>query len=424
VGLNQCSVRSSDEAIFLNFTHASSPDTAHPLSVTIVGREALPELRAEWNDLCQRMEYATPFASWEWADGWLQVMGRDSSVLIAVARRNGRAVGILPLARHGSGAWLPALTVLGVDRLYPDHIALLAEGEVSKDLLATLLRAALAAAGRRARIDLPMVAADSGMDRACAEAGLPARVRAAGIAPYLPITGSFDKFLAGLSSNERYKIRNRTKKMLAVPGVRFGGVAEGDLPVVLGRLRELHALRSTQKGIESSFDRDDVQQFHARLVAALPAESLTFRCLYSGEEIFAVFYGFTLQGRLFYFQLGYDPAWSDRSPGIVLLSEVIREAHERGCIEFNFLQGDEPFKWTWTKQSRTLNNWTFYSPGAVGRLRRKWEAGFDRFKASIKGLLFRVPRPKFLRVPRPKSARADVAQPADRVPPETNQPKT
>ena len=399
MGPNQCSAHSSDETrsdetSLLTSTHASPPDTEDPITVTIAGREALAGLRAEWNDLCQRMEFATPFATWEWADGWLHVIGRDSNVLIAVARRNGRAVGILPLARQSSSAWLPVLTMLGVDRLYPDHIALMAAGEVSKDMVAVLLRAALAAAGSGARIDLPMVAADSGMDRACAAAGLPSRVRAAGIAPYLPISGSWEKFLAGLSSNERYKIRNRTKKLFAIPGVRFGAMAEGEVPAVLGRLRVLHASRATQKGIESSFDRDDVQDFHARLVAALPAESLTFRCLWSGDEIFAVFYGFTLQGRLFYFQLGYDPAWSDRSPGIVLLSEVIREAHERGCTEFNFLQGDEPFKWTWTKQSRTLNNWTFYSPGAIGSLRKTCEAGLDRLKATIKGLILRVRRRK------------------------------
>jgi CelD/BcsL family acetyltransferase involved in cellulose biosynthesis len=408
----------------LNSPQASPPDTAIPVSVTIVGREALPNLRAEWTDLCQRMEYATPFATWEWADGWLHGIGGGAKVLIAIARREGRVVGILPLARQGSSAWRPVFTMIGVDQLYPDHLALLAAGEVGEDLVAVLLRAALAAAGSRARIDLPMVAADSAMNRACADAGLPARVRAAGIAPYLPIGGTFEKFLAGLSSNERYKIRNRTKKMFAVPGVRFGAVAESELPTVLARLRVLHASRASQKGIESSFDRDDVQEFHARLVAALPAESLTFRCLYAGDEIFAVFYGFTLQGRLFYFQLGYDPAWSDRSPGIVLLSEVIREAHERGCTEFNFLQGDESFKWTWTKQSRTLNSWSFYSPGAIGSLRKTCEAGSDKLKATIKGLLARTRRPKSAPSGANKSAAADVAQSAERVPPEANQPKT
>jgi CelD/BcsL family acetyltransferase involved in cellulose biosynthesis len=365
------------------------PDAAHSLDVTLAGREAFPGLRDEWNDLCRRMEYATPFATWEWADGWLEVVGRDSDVLIAIARRNGRAVGILPLTRQGS-----VLTMIGVDRLYPDHLALLSAGEETRDLLALLLRAALSAAGGRARIDLPMVAAGSAMDLACADAGLPVRVRQSGIAPYLPINGSFDDFLKGLSSNERYKIRNRTKKMLAVPGVRFGAVAQAEIPAVLGRLRELHASRATQKGIESSFDRDDVQRFHARLVAALPVEALAFRCLWSGDEIFAVFYGFTLQGRLFYFQLGYDPAWSERSPGIVLLSEVIRDAHERGCTEFNFLQGDEPFKWTWTRQSRTLNTWSFYSPGAVGSLRKTADASLEKFKAIVKGWLARVRRGK------------------------------
>lgn len=338
------------------------------------------------------MAYATPFATWEWADGWLRVIGGDARVIIAVARRGERVVGILPLASRGSGALLPLLTLIGVERVYPDHLALLAAGDADPDLLERLLRAALGFAGGRARIDLPMVAAGSGMDRACAAVRLPSRVRAAGLAPYLPITGSFEDFLKGLSGNERYKIRSRTRKMLAVPGVRFGAPEEHEIPAVLGRLRELHALRASQKGIESSFDRDDVQRFHAGLVAALPAGSLAFRCLWSGDEIFAVFYGFLLQGRLFYFQLGYDPAWSDRSPGIVLLSEVIREAHERGCTEFNFLQGDEAFKWTWTRESRTLRTWSFYGAGVTGRLRMAGDAAALRARGIVKDLLRRTPR--------------------------------
>jgi CelD/BcsL family acetyltransferase involved in cellulose biosynthesis len=396
----------------LNSTPASAPRADD--RIVIVGREAFAGLRAEWNALCDRLEYATPFATWEWANGWLEVIGGDAPLLIAIARQDGRATGILPLVRRGS-----VLTLLGVERLYPDHLALLAEGETTHDLLARLLRAALNAAGRFARIDLPMVAADSGMHRACAAAGLPSRVRQAGIAPYLPIRGSFDDFLKGLSGNERYKIRNRTKKMLAVPGVRFGAVADDQIPAVLARLRELHAWRATQKGIESSFDRDDVQKFHAGLVAALPASALTFRCLWSGDEIFAVFYGFTLQGRMFYFQLGYDPAWSDRSPGIVLLSEVIRDAHELGCTEFNFLQGDEPFKWTWTKQSRVLNHWTFYAPGALGSLRRTGEAAFDRFKAAVRKWLMRKGAAK-ARPAANESAGGGVAQPTDGVPPQSH----
>jgi CelD/BcsL family acetyltransferase involved in cellulose biosynthesis len=365
-------------------------DADGPVTVTIAGREAFSALRDEWNGLCARMEYSTPFATWEWADCWLQTIGRDATLQIVVARRAGCAVGILPLAKRLSGNWLPVFTMLGTERLYPDHIALIAASEASDTLLASLLRAAMQAGGGLARIDLPLVAEGSGMDRACVNAGLLSQMRTAGIAPYIPINGSYEEFLAGLSGNERYKIRNRTKKLLAMPGVRFGGVAASEYQTVLRRLRELHGSRAAQKGIKSSFDLDDVQEFHTRLIDALPAGTVTFRCLWSGDEIFAVFYGFTLQGRVFYFQLGYDPAWADRSPGIVLLSEVIREAHMQGCAEFNFLQGDEPFKWTWTRKKRTLNNWAFYRPGVAGAARRTVEIAMLRSKAIIKRLLLPI----------------------------------
>jgi len=64
-------------------------------------------------------------------------------------------------------------------------------------------------------------------------------------------------------------------------------------------LRTLHAKRAEQKGILSTFDSDPVQQFHERLLQSLPREQLMMRCLRSGSDIFAMFYGFRLADRLF-----------------------------------------------------------------------------------------------------------------------------
>jgi CelD/BcsL family acetyltransferase involved in cellulose biosynthesis len=130
----------------------------------------------------------------------------------------------------------------------------------------------------------------------------------------------------------------------------------------------LHAKRSEQKGIVSSFDIEAVQRFHERLLQQYPRNRLIFRALRKETEIFAMFYGFRVADRLFYFQLGYDPAWSDSSPGLVLLSETIREAFQSGCVEYNFLQGDESFKSTWTKQTRGLHDFRIFSPSLRGKV--------------------------------------------------------
>ena len=42
---------------------------------------------------------------------------------------------------------------------------------------------------------------------------------------------------------------------------------------------------------------------------------------------------------------GFDPAHSRLAPGIVLLGHVIRDAIERRVPTFDFLRGDEPYKY-------------------------------------------------------------------------------
>jgi CelD/BcsL family acetyltransferase involved in cellulose biosynthesis len=58
----------------------------------------------------------------------------------------------------------------------------------------------------------------------------------------------------------------------------------------------------------------------------------------------------------------------------VLLSQTIRETFGLGLREYNFLQGNEPFKATWTKAARSLHDWTIYAPTLNGRLHRELDS--------------------------------------------------
>lgn len=302
---------------FVNIDHSASYEKPIPESgggaaseLRVLGRAHLPALRADWTRLSSRMAYPTPFSTWEWADAWARTVGRERVLHVVVATTGGEVVALLPLATCTGLRGVATLTMLGAERVYPDHLALICEASAAPSLLVPMLRAAFAATGGGARIDLPFVAADSEMDAACSSmsAQLSTRHRPAGFAPFLPIAGTHADFLTGLSGNERYRIRNRTKKLLVNLGARYESLIHLPPDVVLRRLRELHASRAAEKGIESSFDLDAIQEFHHALLGELPREQIMFRCLRSGDDIFAIFYGFLYGGRVFYFQLGYDPA--------------------------------------------------------------------------------------------------------------------
>ena len=42
---------------------------------------------------------------------------------------------------------------------------------------------------------------------------------------------------------------------------------------------------------------------------------------------------------------GFDPAHAALSPGLVLLARVVRDAIERGMRRFDFLRGEERYKY-------------------------------------------------------------------------------
>jgi len=361
------------------------------LRVRIVGRDALEALREPWTALWLQLPAATPFNSWEWAVAWLRTLGADAHVRIVLLEADGALRGILPLVDARRYA-LPGITqrtmrFCGVDAAYPDQLEAVANADELPAFFDLALRALWADDGRPNSLHLPMVAEDSATFATLAALGASrTSVRSVSVAPYLPVGGTFEEFLGKLSSNERYKIRNRSKKLLVGRGVEYGPVTGMTAVQALVALRALHSKRAEQKGIESTFDTEPVQAFHAELLKIFPAERIIFRCLRKDAELFAMFYGFVVANRMFYFQLGYDPAWSDSSPGLVLLSQTIRETFELGCSEYNFLQGDEPFKATWTKAVRPLHDWTIYAPTLHGRLYRDFDVAKRAARRSLEGL--------------------------------------
>ncbi len=343
----------------------------------LVGREAFAALRSDWTRIADAMPNATPFVSWEWAAAWLETIGRDVEARFVLLEDETGICAILPFAASLSSGPVPGarrLTSCAVDDVYPDQLEPVAAAQDLPTLLDSALDLLWADGLRWDCVRLPMLAEDSPfaaeLERRAQSPGRSSRMerREATTAPFLPISVGYEDFLKTLSSNERYKIRNRSKKLLTGRDVEYSDLGAMESVEALALLRALHAKRAEQKGIRSTFDTEPVQRFHERLLRELPKERVVWRCLRSGSDIFAMFYGFRVRDRLFYFQLGYDPAWSEFSAGLVLLSQTIREAFESGCREYNFLQGNEPFKSTWTRSARRLNDWTIYRPDFRGEL--------------------------------------------------------
>lgn len=350
--------------------------------------EELRSCRAEWNRLVDEMAFPTPFATWEWATTWQEHFGTGSIPWVLFVQREGCLVGILPLANTKQRGLLGFLggsitELIGAAQVGADHLDLIVHPTHAAGCAHAINEYLRNSDVRWHELRLSLLSAHGELLSHCGRlgAGLRIDVRAVTIAPYVPITGTFDDFLKTLSSNERYKLRSRTRKLLQAPGVEYCRFGRDERAQALERLFALHRLRYAQKPDTSSFDRPEVEAFHRKLLSVMPWDRVMLRGLRHDSEVFSMFYGFRVARRTFYFQLGYDPAWSATSPGLVLLTQTLQETFDNDCIEYNFLQGDENFKNTWAKHSRPLFDCRVYNMGLEGALAHRAKLAREWVKA-------------------------------------------
>ena len=192
---------------------------------------------------------------------------------------------------------------------------------------------------------------DSGLYRAIASLGKDADVRS-----YLPrppqphwllkLEESFEAYLKTFHAEKRGKLKRRIKKVdKDHPGQlrceRIDRAAQ--IPGFLAQVEKLSAKSwqgtRLQQVVRDSEDERKKLERHAE------HGWMRSYLLYIGEQCVAFVIGAQESGTFYYERIGYDPAWSAYSPGIVLLYKLLEDlhAHERPAW-LDFGTGDSTYK--------------------------------------------------------------------------------
>lgn len=310
------------------------------------------------------------FTTWPWLYSWWMEIGRPEGhrldLRVVRAAGSGALLGIAPcyvqagptaVLRMLGDAWVGSedLDVLAT----PEHRAAVAE-------------AVLASVCQDPRIDAadlvdlapssPLAVASTGM--LAPESGPMNQL------PYLPLAGSYDRYLATLSGNMRSNLRRKDRRLeKAYPQTRLVLIdAERDLPDALETLFRLHTRRWTARGQTGNFARPEVRAFHRRAAPKL-LRSGVLR-LYALEltpgQVVATLYCLRQGTREQYLQGGMDPSYQDLSVGFCLMGRVIKRAADEGVAEFDMLRGTEGYKAHWATEVRTTRRLSFARPTPRG----------------------------------------------------------
>jgi CelD/BcsL family acetyltransferase involved in cellulose biosynthesis len=297
-----------------------------------------------WGDLVERSDTRAVFLTRTWLETWWRALGEGTLLLLA-ASSGDRIAAVAPLcARDG------VVTFLGTDS--SDYLDFL--GGVTGPALAALLGAAREEAGAHSfRLAvLPEGSPTAPLLAAAAERlGMTLGREDAVPAPTLAAAGLHDA--ARKQSLRRHEQWFRSHGDLAVVHARTAA----EVVPQLDRFFEQHVERCTAAPYDSLFEDERHRSFYRRL-AGLDAPWLRFtRVDWNGAPI-AFHFGMSFEGSFLWYKPSFDLALARRSPGEVLLRQLLLAAAAEGVRTFDFGIGDEAFKYRFATAVPRVRTWT------------------------------------------------------------------
>ena len=272
-----------------------------------------------------------PFAGREVLRSWWECCGEGEVVLV---EGDGS---LLPLQRHGS-----VVRSLGHEDLFDYHSPLGSDPTRLVAALATSLEPGMT-------IDLnslPAEAAGPVLD-GLSSAGLRPTATVHESAAVLNLPGGYDDYLAALDKKQRHETRRKTRRFSEAIGQPRLEEAKGKDAVA--RFAKMHRRSDGRKG---QFMDETMKGFFVSLHERAGAR-LDFLYGDDAEPVAAAF-GWWDDDGYYLYNSAYDPDASAASPGIVLVSELIRRTAEAGTLRFDFLKGDEVYKYRLGAEARPL----------------------------------------------------------------------
>jgi CelD/BcsL family acetyltransferase involved in cellulose biosynthesis len=175
-----------------------------------------------------------------------------------------------------------------------------------------------------------------------------------GVAPFLPLPGSYKEYLGRLPSKLRHEIKRKARRLEAEVGpwhICLG--TRETLEPFLDRFVDLHRTSEGPKGV---FMQPGMEIFFRRLGRAfLPRGVFSLTFIEAAEHLkLAGSIAFRFEGTYSLYNSAFDRAYQHVSPGMVLVAEDIRIAIEAGCSAFDMLKGDYPYKYRFGARPRAI----------------------------------------------------------------------
>jgi len=306
---------------------------------TISDGAAFEQLGAEWDALVRPMPRPSPFLLHGWLCEWWRHYGDGGKLAVHVARRNGKLVGALPLCVQPRRGLRVLMFLCGRHSALADLLVAPGEDEAAAAL------AQQAAASDHDFADFFGLPGGSRLVNVLGNSRLHVIERVE--SPVLEIDDDWaEVYGRKMSSKKRSEDRRRTRKLASLGTVEVSVARTHDeLDAALEDAFALHELRWHGRPDGSEFANPLGRRFvraalHA--LADIDVPRIVTKKVDGRPIAFKIF--FTLEGRMYFYRSGFDPAFARFSPGVLTTLATIEVGAREGATRVEFLGGAERYK--------------------------------------------------------------------------------
>jgi CelD/BcsL family acetyltransferase involved in cellulose biosynthesis len=295
--------------------------------------ERLSTVEEVWKGLFDEAKNPSPFTSHEWFSALARnLLGFDPEII--VFRDGGIVVGIL-----AATVTRDVLSMVGDERVTDLNDMLCLPGHEHRiiETLAEFVRQ------NELGLDLFPLEVNSTLVVGLKDRLPEVSVEKKDLCPLLELPRTWDDYLGQLDSKSRHELR---RKMRRINGTVIRDVKSADIDI-------LFKLMTVSDNTKEEFLTPGIMAFFKELTERFERNGwLRFRALVFDRNPVGAILAFALKGRVFLYNMGFDPEYRRISPGIMTIARDIQSSISEGYEYYDFLRGDEDYKYRFGAKER------------------------------------------------------------------------
>ena len=313
--------------------------------------EKLPVTAGEWNGLLDHAITKSPFLRYEFMKTWWDHKGggewqEDSQLVLIEGREGNELIGIAPffiatatdgkrtLYNLGAIEICDVLDVVVDQQHHAEFCAAIA------DHLVSLPNGFDDARLYNLPVNSPTIAA---LQKRLDTAGLKTELAKYQPSPTIHLVPNFEEYLSGIDKKQRHEVRRKMRRAEeSGRGVEWHYIENAaDLEPAIS---DFFAFMEGDPDKAAFLTEKMRAQMEAIIRLAFDDGFLKFAFLKADGQVAASYLMFDMFNKLWVYNSGYDRAFNELSAGWVLLGHLIQWSCENGKAEFDFMRGDEDYK--------------------------------------------------------------------------------